>query len=63
MCGSIVDIQSLTAEIRRGNKKRRRRKKQDENIMVCPIPQGDHNKPLRYLTWNASIKSISLTVA
>jgi len=35
----MVDIQSLTAEIRRGNKKEeRRRKKQDENIMVCPIP-------------------------
>jgi len=32
----MADIQSLTAEIRRG-KKRRRRKKQDENIMVCPI--------------------------
>jgi len=37
MCGSMVDIQSLTAEIRRG-KKEERRKKQDENIMVCPIP-------------------------
>jgi len=24
MCGSVVDIQSPTAEIRRGNKKRRR---------------------------------------
>jgi len=35
MCGSMVDIQSPTAEIRRGNK--RRKKKQDENIMVCPI--------------------------
>jgi len=34
----MVDIQSLTAEIRRGNKKEERRKKQDENIMVCPIP-------------------------
>jgi len=35
----MVNIQSPTAEIRRGNKKRRRRrrKKQDENIMVCPI--------------------------
>jgi len=32
----MVDIQSPTAEIRRG-KKERRRKKQDENIMVCPI--------------------------
>jgi len=39
MCGSMVDIQSLTAKIRRGNKKEEeRRKKQDENIMVCPIP-------------------------
>ena len=30
-----TDIQSPTAEIRRG---KRRRNKQDENIMVCPIP-------------------------
>jgi len=28
MCGSMVDIQSLTAEIRRGNKKRRKKKEQ-----------------------------------
>jgi len=38
----MVDIQSPTAEIRRGKKKKKkkkeRRKKQDENIMVCPIP-------------------------
>jgi len=35
----MVDIQSLIAEIRRGNKKEEeRRKKQDEDIMVCPIP-------------------------
>jgi len=35
----MVNIQSLTAEIRRGKKeeRRRRKKKQDENIMVCPI--------------------------
>jgi len=33
----MVDIQSPTAEIRRGKKRRRRKKKQDENIMVCPI--------------------------
>jgi len=39
MYGSMVDIQSLIAEIRRGNKKEEeRRKKQDEDIMVCPIP-------------------------
>jgi len=34
----MLDIQSLAAEIMRGNKKEERRKKQDENIMVCPIP-------------------------
>jgi len=37
----MVDIQSPTAEIRRGKKKeeeeRRKKKKQHENIMVCPI--------------------------
>jgi len=37
----MVEIQSPTAEIRRGNKKEEeeeRKKKQDENIyMVCPI--------------------------
>jgi len=35
----MVDIQSPTAEIRRGKKKEKEeeRKKQDENIMVCPI--------------------------
>jgi len=34
----MVNIQSPTAEIRRGKKKKeRRKKKQDENIMVCPI--------------------------
>jgi len=35
----MVNIQSATAEIRRGKKEeeRRRKKKQDENIMVCPI--------------------------
>jgi len=38
MCGSMVVIQSLTAEIRRGKKEEEeRKKKQDENIMVCPI--------------------------
>jgi len=40
MCGSIADIQSSTAEIRRGKKERRRKKKPQgkEDIMVCPIP-------------------------
>jgi len=38
MCGSMVDIQSPTANIRRGKKKKeeeRRKKKQDENIMTA----------------------------
>jgi len=36
----MVDIQSPTAEIRRGKRKeeRRRKKKQDENIYGLPIP-------------------------
>jgi len=39
MCGSMADIQSAAAEIRRGKKERRRKNKpQHENIMVCPIP-------------------------
>jgi len=39
MCQSMVNIQSPTAEIRRGKKEEeeRKKKKQDENIMVCPI--------------------------
>jgi len=44
----MADIQSATAEIRRGKKERRKIKKkkkpQGKNIMVCPIAQGDHNK-------------------
>ena len=48
MCRSMVDIQSPTAEIRRGKKKRRkkidRKKSQGKNIMVCPITYGDHNE-------------------
>jgi len=45
MCGSMIDIQSATAEIRRGIKKDRRRKKpQDKNIMSASATQGGHNK-------------------
>jgi len=39
MCGSMADIQSAVAEIRRGKKKKEgENKPQHENIMVCPIP-------------------------
>jgi len=37
----LVDIQSATAEIRRG-KKERRKKKQDKNIMFASATQGGH---------------------
>jgi len=40
MCGSMVDIQSPTAEVRQEKKK----KPQGKNTMVCPIPQGDHKE-------------------
>jgi len=40
MCGSMVDIQSATAEIRRG-KKDKKKKPQDENIMSASATQGD----------------------
>ena len=43
MCGSMADIQSAAAEIRRGKKKkeeeeRRKNKPQHENIYGLPIP-------------------------
>jgi len=35
----MVDIQSATAEIRRGKKEERKKKPQDKNIMACsPLP-------------------------
>ena len=48
MCGSMVDIQSPTAEIRRGRKKKKDRKKkpQDENIMSASATQGGHNQTI-----------------
>ena len=42
MCGSMADIQSAAAEIRRGKKKKkkkeRKNKPQHENIYRLPIP-------------------------
>jgi len=40
MCGSMADIQSAAAEIRRGKKERRKKKKQDENIYGLPYYIG-----------------------
>jgi len=49
MCGSMVEIQSATAEIRRG--KERKKKKQDKNIMSASATQGGH-----YYIWNRKHK-------
>jgi len=42
----MIDIQTATAENRRGKKKkeedRKKKKPQDRNIMACPIPQGGY---------------------
>jgi len=42
MCGSMADIQSAMAE--GGEEKKKKKKPQDENIMVCPVPYGDHKQ-------------------
>jgi len=42
MCGSRVDIQSPTAEIRRGKKKKKKEETQDEYIMSASVTQGGH---------------------
>jgi len=51
MCGSMVDIQSATAEIRQG--KRRRKKKQDKNIMSASATEGGHKNYVNSLEWTA----------
>jgi len=58
----MVDIQSLTAEIKRGKKKKEttgqqynglpspyggHKKPPDKNIMACSIPQGGHKEEER----------------
>jgi len=40
----MVDIQSPTVEIRRGNKRRKKDRKIEENIMSASAAQGGHNK-------------------
>jgi len=43
MCGSMADIQSATAEIRRGKKEEEDGKKQDQNIMSASAAEGGRN--------------------
>jgi len=50
MCGSMPNIQSPTAEIRRGKRKEdedRKKKPQDTNIISASATQGGHNKHIR----------------
>jgi len=62
MCGSMADIQSAMAEIRRGKKKKK--KPQGKNIMVCPMPQGDHKKPqtdgAKNRTFRSSLRAVKI---
>jgi len=47
-CVEVWQTSSLR-RLRLDEEKRRKKKKnkpQDENIMVCPIPQGDHKNPM-----------------
>jgi len=43
MCGSMVDMQSAAAEIRRGIKKGDRKKLQGKNMMSASAMQGGYN--------------------
>jgi len=48
MCGSMADMQSVTAEIRRGKKKRRKKEEETtgQNIVSASVTQGGHKIPL-----------------
>jgi len=62
MCGSMVDIHSAAAEIRRGIKKKieDRKKSQGKNIMSASARQGGHNQPTtkKVLHKNISLSSL-----
>jgi len=58
MCRSMVDIQSATAEIRRGIKKEDRRKKPlGKNIMFASASQGGHNYSPLLARWRRWLRS------
>jgi len=55
MCVSMVDIQSATAEIRRGKKIEERKRINDRaNIMSASATQGGHNEISRHFDLSAS---------
>ena len=61
MCASMADIQSATAEIRRGKKKgdRKNKKPQGKNIMSASATQGGHNKDSKQTSVSIRITIIS----
>ena len=50
MCGSMADIQSATAEIRRGKKMNRKKKKKPQTFITAICKQED--KPIRSVVSN-----------
>jgi len=57
----MVDIQSATAEIRRGKEKRRKKEEQNDRMkiyMACPITQGGHKQVIRIL-----LNGVDITLA
>jgi len=59
MCRSMVDIQSATAEIRRGKEEERKKKKQDKTIMSASATQGGHKK--NDLGWSSNSRSSAIS--
>jgi len=62
MCGSMADIQSATAEIRRG-KKKRKKKPHGKNIMSAYATQDGHNQETLFNTlksWRRCVSRRSL---
>jgi len=59
MCGSMVDIQSATAEIRRGKKGRRKETGQKYNVRICYA--GGHNDYCYCGYWHWRTASVNAT--
>ena len=48
--------------LRLGEERKKKNKRQDENIMVCPIPQGDRNKAAEYAVYVAKVVAYSFEI-
>jgi len=62
MCGSMADIQSPTAEIRRGKKKEERKKEETtgQKYNVASAMQGGHSNGAFYRYADRPIPSLSV---